>query len=195
MIIVGLTGGIGAGKSTVSAMLAARGAVIVDADQITHDLQRAGKPVFEAIVARFGADVVGADGQLDRTALAGIVFDDPAARAALNAIVHPAVRAEIARRVAAAPPDAVVVLEIPLLAETTGREGLNVVVTVEAAEDARLQRLMGDRGMQADEVRARMAAQAFREGRIAIADIVIENDRDRAHLEREVGAAWDRIVS
>ena len=131
MILVGLTGGIGAGKSTVSALLAAKGAVVIDADAITHELQRAGTPVLEAIVERFGAGVLTGDGELDRPALAEIVFHDPDELAALNAIVHPAVGAEMAARLAAeADTDHVVVLDVPLLVES-GRADMAGTVVVD----------------------------------------------------------------
>lgn len=193
MILVGLTGGIGAGKSTVARMLAERGAVVIDADAIVRDLQQPGQPVLDAIVARFGAEVLTADGGLDRTALATRVFADADARAQLNAIVHPAVRDEMARRIAAAADAEVVVLDVPLIAESTGREGMTLVITVEASELLRAQRLEAGRGMAASDARARMASQATRAQREAVADIVIENDGDLESLERAVEDAWQRI--
>jgi len=192
VILVGLTGGIGAGKSTVARLLAERGAVIIDADAIVRELQQPGTEVFDAVVARFGSGVLAADGSLDRVELAMLVFADTQAREALNAIVHPAVRDEMARRIAAAA-DAgaeVVVLDIPLIAESTGREGMSHVITVEAAEDLRVARLEAGRGMASSDARARIASQANRAQREAVADVVIENDGDLAALERAVDDVW-----
>lgn len=191
--VIGLTGGIGAGKSTVARMLGARGAVVVDADAITRDLQRAGTAVFEAIVARFGQSVVGPDGELDREALAQIVFQDEGDLEGLNAIVHPAVRDEMARQIAAAAPDSIVVLDIPLLAESTGRAGMAFVVSVESDPVLRVARLVRDRGMSVDAAQARIRAQATREERVAIADAVIDNDTTLEALEAAVDEAWARI--
>lgn len=191
--VIGLTGGIGAGKSTVAHLFAARGAVIIDADAIAHELQRAGTPVFAAIVGRFGEAVVGADGELDRAALASIVFADAAGRADLNAIVHPAVREEMAERMAAAPADRDIVLDIPLLVESTGRGGMDAVVTVEADPVLRVSRLVRDRGMTVEEAKARIDAQATRAQRVAFADVVIENDTTLDALETAVDAAWAEL--
>jgi dephospho-CoA kinase len=190
VILVGLTGGIGSGKSTVSALLATRGAVIVDADAITRELQRAGQPVLTAIVERFGEGVLLPDGELDRAALAGMVFSDPAALADLNAIVHPAVGAEIARRIsAAAETDAVVVLDIPLLAENP-RKGLAATVVVDTPVDVAVERLVRLRGMDEEDARARIARQATRDERAAGADRIIDNAGDLAALEAQVDDLW-----
>ncbi|MBK9181321.1 MAG: dephospho-CoA kinase [Acidimicrobiales bacterium] len=190
MKLVGLTGGIGAGKSTVSALLAERGAVIVDADAITRQLQAPGEPVFAAIVERFGTGVVAPDGLLDRPALAAIVFSDPAALADLNAIVHPAVGAEIARRIEAERvTDHVVVLDIPLLVES-GRSGMAGVIVVDVAPEVAVARLVGQRGFDEADARARIANQASREERVARADVVIDNSGDRDELARRVDEVW-----
>jgi dephospho-CoA kinase len=190
VILVGLTGGIGSGKSTVSALLATRGAVIVDADAITRELQRAGQPVLTAIVERFGEGVLLPDGELDRAALAGMVFSDPAALADLNAIVHPAVGAEIARRIsAAAETDAVVVLDIPLLAENP-RKGLAATVVVDTPVDVALDRLVRLRGMDEVDARARVARQATREERTSGADRIVDNTGDLEALEAQVDDLW-----
>jgi len=196
VLLVGLTGGIGSGKSTVAALLRDRGAVVVDADEIVHRLQRAGTPVFDAIVERFGESVVGADGQLDRARLAGIVFDDPDARGDLNAIVHPAVWVEMSAAVEARrqDPDAVVVLDVPLLAEAGGGSGLDMTVTVEAPEAVRVERLARARGMGAAEVRARIATQASDAERRALADVVVENAGDEAALAGAVATLWDERI-
>ena len=175
MIVVGLTGGIGSGKSTVSAFLAERGAVVVDADAITRQLQAPGQPVLAAIVERFGPEIVSADGTLDRAALAAIVFDDPAALKDLTAIVHPAVGKEIARRLEAERGgDRVVVLDIPLLVES-GRYQVAGLVVVDVDPDVAVERLVRFRGMSEADARARMANQVSRADRLAKADWVIDN--------------------
>lgn len=198
MLVVGLTGGIGAGKSAVSAMLVERGALLIDADAIVHELQRPGTEVFEAIVHRFGPAVVGDDGALDRPALADLVFGaDDAARAALadlNAIVHPAVGDEIAARlVEASTTDHVVVLDVPLMVES-GRGGHAGLLVVDCPEELAIERLTQQRGMDPDEARARMARQASRDDRLAKADFVIDNSGDRDHLRSEVDRAWEWIT-
>lgn len=190
MVVIGLTGGIGSGKSTVSAMLAERGAVVVDADAIVRDLQRPGTPVFRAMVDRFGPGIVAADGTLDRPAVAAVVFGDPAALADLNAIVHPAVGEEIARRLAAeAGTDHVVVLDVPLLVES-GRGGVAGVVVVDVDAEVAVARLVAHRGMTEADARARMARQASREQRLARADRVVDNSGTIDDLRRQVDAVW-----
>lgn len=190
MILVGLTGGIGAGKSTVSAQLAARGAVIIDADAITHELQRPGTPVFEAIVERFGRGVVAADGTLDRPALATIVFNDPDELAALNAIVHPAVGAEMVERLATeSTTDHVVVLDVPLLVES-GRSDMAATVVVDVPPAVAIDRLVHQRGVSEEDARARMSRQASREERLARADRVIDNSGTRGALEAQIDDLW-----
>ena len=190
MILVGLTGGIGAGKSTVSAQLAARGAVIIDADAITHELQRPGTPVFEAIVERFGRGVVAADGTLDRPALATVVFNDPDELASLNAIVHPAVGAEIVERLAAeSTTDHVVVLDVPLLVES-GRSDMAATVVVDVPPAVAIDRLVHQRGVSEEDARARMSRQASREERLARADRVIDNSGTRGALEAQIDDLW-----
>ena len=190
MKVVGLTGGSGAGKSTVSARLAARGAVVVDADAVVRELQASGTPVFEAIVERFGPGVVGPDGELDRPALAAIVFGDPEALADLNRLVHPAVGAEVLRRVAEQEgTDRVVVLDVPLLVES-GRYRASGVIVVDAPPEVAVERLVRGRGMTAEEARARMARQASREERLARADLVIDNSGPPEALDEAVDRAW-----
>ena len=191
---VGLTGGVGSGKSTVSALLAARGAVVVDADAIAREVVRAGTPGFDAVVARFGPDVIGPDGELDRAGLAAIIFADEQARADLNGIVHPLVGERTAALMAAAPPDAIVVYDVPLLVESNMASAFDVVVVVEAAAATRLARLAA-RSMPEADARARMAAQATDEQRRAVAHEVIGNDGSREALRAEVDALWERLVA
>jgi len=193
VILVGLTGGIGAGKSTVSTLLAERGAVIVDADAITRDVQQPGRPVLAAMVERFGPTILQPDGSLDRAAVAEIVFNDRDALADLNAIVHPAVGSEIVRRMQAeADTDHVVVLDVPLLVES-GRDDMAALVVVDVDPEVAVRRLVEQRGMAEADARARMARQASREDRLARADVVIDNGGDRAALVAQVDALWERI--
>ena len=189
---VGLTGGLGSGKSTVAALFGEHGAVIIDADVVAREVVRAGTPGFAAVVARFGPGVVGPDGELDRTALARIVFADGAALDELNAIVHPLVGSRSAELAAAVPPGAVVVHDIPLLAENGLADRFDTVVVVEADREIRLARL-AERGLTRAEAEARMAAQATDEKRRAIADEIVRNDGDLDSLARQVDRLWDRL--
>ncbi|MDP1806140.1 MAG: dephospho-CoA kinase [Acidimicrobiales bacterium] len=191
MLVVGLTGGIGSGKSTVAALLAERGAVVVDADRLAREAVAIGTEGFRAVVDRFGPDVVDGDGGLDRKALAGVVFEDPEALADLNGIVHPMVRAAIAAQVAElAGTDAVVVLEIPLLVESGRSYGASKVIVVDCPEEAAVRRLVEGRGMDEADARRRMAAQVSRPERLAAADLVIDNSGSVADLGRQVDALW-----
>jgi dephospho-CoA kinase len=195
VLLIGLTGGIGSGKSSVSARLAERGAVIVDADAITRELQQPGTPVFDAIVERFGPVVVAVDGTLDRQGIADLVFNDPDALADLNKIVHPAVGVEIVRRLQEeADTDHLVILDVPLLVES-GRDDMAALVVVDVDPEVAVRRLVEHRGMREDDVRARMARQATREDRLAKADIVLDNSGTLADLERAVADAWPRLVA
>jgi dephospho-CoA kinase len=193
---VGLTGGIGSGKSTVAGMLADRGAVVVDADAIARALVEPGHPALAEIVARFGPGVLRADGTLDRAGLAALVFPDPEALAALDAIMHPRIAARsaelLARAEAAGAP--VVVYDMPLLVEQGLAGGFDVVLVVLAVPDVRLRRL-ADRGIPAADATERMARQANDEQRRAAADLVIENDGDLAALAEQVQRAWEAIVA
>ena len=198
MVVIGLTGGIGAGKSTVADMLVARGAVLLDGDRIVREIQRPDGAAFAPIVERFGVDVVAPDGTLNRPALAAIVFSDPAALADLNAITHPLVLAEMRRRVdELAGTDRVVILDIPLLAEGTSRDlwNLDGVLVVDAPLDVAVERLVAQRGMTEADAWARIANQATREQRRALADVVIDNSGSAEHLEAEVDRAWKWIES
>ena len=193
MVLIGLTGGIGAGKSTVSAALAARGAVVIDADAITRELQQPGTPVFDAMVERFGPGIVAPDGTLDRPAVADLVFPDPAALADLNAIVHPAVGAEIARRLGdEAERDRVVILDVPLLVES-GRDDLGGTIVVDCDPEVAVARLVEHRGFREADARARISRQVGREERLAHADFVIHNDGTVEQLAPQIDACWTWI--
>jgi dephospho-CoA kinase len=190
---IGLTGGVGSGKSTVAGIFADLGAVIIDADAIAREVVEPGTPGLTAVVERFGRDVLAADGALDRPALASIVFGDEQQRQALNAIVHPLVGARMAELMAAAPADAVVVWDIPLLVENDSAAGFDVIVVVEADTDVRLSRLAA-RGMAERDARERMAAQASDEQRRAVADEVIVNNGGLDDLRQRVGEVWRTIT-
>ncbi len=189
---VGLTGGVGSGKSTVAGLLAEHGAVIVDADAIAREVVEQGKPGYAAVVARFGPAVVADEGSLDRPALAAIVFADDDARRDLNAIVHPLVGRRAAQVLAAIPDDAIVVFDVPLLVEGNLAAGYDAVVVVEAEVATRLARL-AERGLSEHDARARMAAQASDEQRRAVATELIDNNGSRDALAEQVGALWERL--
>jgi dephospho-CoA kinase len=191
---IGLTGGIGSGKSTVSELLAARGAVIVDADRIAREVVEPGTPGLAAVVDAFGEQVLAADGSLDRPALAAVVFSDPAARARLDAIVHPLVRRRSAELVAAAPAGAVVVNDVPLLVETGQAASFDVVLVVEADPEIRVARLV-QRGLTEDDARARIASQASDEQRRAVADVVLDNSGTPEELAEQVDRFWAERVA
>jgi dephospho-CoA kinase len=193
MLRVGLSGGIGSGKSTVARALAERGAIVIDADAIAREVVEPGQPGLDAVVERFGPEVLDGSGRLDRPKLAALVFEDAAARADLNGIVHPLVAAETLRRMAAAPPDSVVVIDVPLLAEAA-RSGYDVVVIVEAPEDVRVERLVG-RGMSAEDARRRMAAQASDEDRRKVADVVLDNSGAEDDLRRQIESLWAQLTA
>ncbi|MEM9516107.1 MAG: dephospho-CoA kinase [Actinomycetota bacterium] len=194
MIVVGLTGGIGAGKSTVSTMLAARGAVIVDADQIARDLQGPGSPVLAKMAERFGAHIIRDDGSLDRGAVAEIVFNDKAALDDLNGIVHPAMQAEISAQIDAhRESDRLVVLDFPLLAENP-RKGLAATIVVDIPVDVAVERLVEQRAMDEDDARARVNSQISRDERLATATHVLDNSGDRAALESQIDSLWAELA-
>ena len=191
MKVVGLTGGIGSGKSTVSALLRDRGAVVVDADAIVRELQEPGMPVFEAMVERFGPGIVGADGRLDRQGVADVVFNDTDALAALNAIVHPAVGLELIRRVEAErDTDNVVIADIPLLAEGQSAVDMQAVIVVDTPIETAVQRLIEHRGFSEADARARIGRQASREERLARADRVVDNGGTPEELTAQIDAVW-----
>lgn len=190
MLLIGLTGGIGSGKSTVSAALVARGAVLVDADAIVKELQQPGTEVFAEMVAALGEAIVAPDGTLDRAAVADIVFKDPDALTMLGQIVHPRVHAEIERRIAQqTDTDNVVVLDIPLLAES-GWPGLQGTVVVDLDPDVAVGRLVLHRGFDEVDARARMASQIDRETRLNSADVVVDNSGTHEDLETQVDRVW-----
>lgn len=193
-MLVGLTGGIGAGKSTVAELLTNRGAVVVDADEVARAVVEPGQPAFDAIVERFGPEVVAPDGRLDRAALARVAFADDQSRQDLEGITHPAINTEFTRRVAECPPEKVVVLDVPLLVESTkARERpYEAVIVVEAPRAARLARLEA-RGVPRADAERRMAAQASDDDRRAVATFVVDNSGDRDDLARQVDEVWAEL--
>lgn len=196
MLLVGLTGGIGAGKSTVARLLTERGAVVLDADQVARDVVEPGQPALDALVEEFGPDILDGDGRLDRQTLATKAFATPESRAALEAITHPAIHAEFGRRMAEAPKDAIVVMDVPLLVEsnTAAERGYEVVIVVEAPKEIRLDRLK-ERGLDRADAEARMAAQVTDEQRRAVATHIIDNAGDMEALEAAVDALWHDLQS
>ncbi|MGW3102149.1 dephospho-CoA kinase [Streptomyces sp. NPDC001100] len=194
MLKVGLTGGIGAGKSEVSRLLVGHGAVLIDADRIAREVVAPGTPGLAAVVEAFGEDVLGPDGGLDRPKLGSIVFTDPEKLAVLNSIVHPLVGRRSRELETAAADDAVVIHDVPLLAENALAALYDLVIVVDASPETQLDRLVRLRGMTEEDARARMAAQATREKRLAIADIVIDNDVPLEALERRVRDVWAELV-
>ncbi|MFL6111062.1 MAG: dephospho-CoA kinase [Catenulispora sp.] len=192
---VGLTGGIGSGKSEVLKRLKARGAAVVDADLAARAVVEPGTDGFQEVVKEFGPEVVGPDGALDRARLGAIVFADPARRAALDAIVHPRVGALMAEWAAAAPPGGIVVYDIPLLVEGGADRGYAAVIVVDADDEVRFTRLLRDRGMSRADAEARMAAQATRAERLAAADYVIANNGSLDDLDRETDRVWSELLT
>lgn len=193
--MIGLTGGIGAGKSAVAARLAAHGAVIVDSDRLAREAVEKGSPGLAKVVEAFGPEVLDPDGALNRAALAQRVFNDDDARKRLESIIHPYVRERTAAIVAAAPPDAVVVNDVPLLVEAGLAAAYDKVIVVLADVDTRVDRLVRLRGMPEEDARARIAAQATDDQRRAVADIVIMNDGGPEDLDAAVDAAWAELTS
>ncbi|MER5473500.1 dephospho-CoA kinase [Streptomyces sp. NPDC002935] len=194
MLKVGLTGGIGAGKSEVSRLLVEHGAVLIDADRIAREVVAPGTPGLAAVVDAFGDDVLAPDGSLDRPKLGSIVFADPQKLAVLNSVVHPLVGTRSRALEDAAPKHAVVVHDVPLLAENGLASLYDLVIVVDARPETQLDRLVRLRGMTEEDARARMAAQAPRDKRLAIADIVIDNDVPLEELERRVRDVWADLV-
>jgi dephospho-CoA kinase len=194
VITVGLTGGIGSGKSEVARLLAGHGAVVVDADALAREAVAPGTPGLAAVVAEFGPEVLAADGSLDRAALGRVVFGDETRLAALEAIVHPYVGRRSAELMAAATEGSVVVHDVPLLAEKGLQERYDVVVVVDADDDVRLRRLVEARGMSESDARARMASQAGRDARLSVADLVIANNGSLDDLHDAVDRIWATIT-
>lgn len=198
MPLIALTGGIASGKSTIARRLAERGAVIVDADAIVRDVQGVGSPVLAAIADAFGADVLSPDGSLDRAALGARVFGDPEALARLNAIVHPEVRDESARRFAAAlaaDPAAVVVYDVPLLVEARVDDPWDLIVVADAPAPLRARRLVEERGLTETDAAARLASQVSDDRRRAIADVVIDTSGPMDETLRQTDALWERLAA
>ncbi len=196
MLLVGLTGGIGSGKSIAARMLEERGAVVFDADVLAREAVAPGTEGHRAVVERFGADVLAPGGELDRDALASVVFADPAARRDLEAIVHPEVRRLFAEGAEAfRESDRVVVFSAPLLVETGMHTAFEVLVVVSAPAEVQVARLLRDRGMSDEAIRARIAAQAPLEDKAAVADIILHNGGSLEELERQVDRLWDDLAA
>jgi dephospho-CoA kinase len=197
VLAVGLTGGIGAGKSSVADLLVERGAVLIDADRIAREVVEPGGPAYDPLVERFGRRILADDGTVDRAALAAVAFADPQSLADLNAITHPAIGAVMAeRRAALEGTDAVVVLDVPLLTPAhRDLLALDVVLVVDCDPESALARLVGERGMDEADARARMAAQASREERLTGADLVVDNCGSRDQLATEVDRVWQALVA
>jgi len=193
MLKVGLTGGIGAGKSEVSRRLASYGALVIDADQIAREVVEPGTPGLAQVVGLFGTGVLAPDGTLDRQRLGEIVFGDDELRAKLNSIIHPLVGARLRELEQGADADAILVEDVPLIAENDLADFYDLVVVVDVPPRLQEERLVRDRGMTPDQVAVRMAAQASREQRLAIAGIVVDNSGSLAELDREVGELWAEL--
>ncbi|MFF5721076.1 dephospho-CoA kinase [Streptomyces buecherae] len=193
MLKLGLTGGIGAGKSEVSRLLASYGAVVIDSDKIAREVVEPGTPGLAAVVAEFGEEILDTEGRLDRPKLGSIVFADPQRLAALNAIVHPLVRDRSAELESAAGADSIVVHDVPLLTENGLAPLFDLVLVVNASSQTQLDRLVRLRGMTEEEARSRMAAQATREQRKAVADLIVDNDGPLEALEPQVRKVWEQL--
>jgi dephospho-CoA kinase len=196
VLLVGLTGGIGSGKSTVARLLERRGAVVIDADHLAREAVAKGTPAFERVIETFGDAVVAPDGNLDRAALAAIIFSDPERKAALEGIVHPEVARRFGERVdELAATDRVVVYVSPLLVELGLAPAFDVVIVVTASPHLRVSRVASGRGLTPEDVRGRMATQATDEQRMEVAHVLVDNDGSLAELEPQVDRIWDDLVS
>lgn len=197
MILIGLSGGIGSGKSTAARLLEARGAVVLDADLIAHEILAPGGAAVKAVLERFGPGVAAPDGGIDRRSLRSVVFADPAARRDLEAITHPLIYAAMASRLGATfEPDTVVVVDAPLLVETGGRDrvGMQALVVVAAEQSQQIERVVARGGMTAEEAAAVIAAQAPAERKLAAADYVLDNRGSLADLEAGVETLWTELL-
>src|SRR5690349_17112107 len=192
---VGLTGGVASGKSTVASLLADLGAVVIDADALAREVVQAGTPGFDRVVAEFGPELVGPDGELDRPALGRLVFADESARKRLEAIVHPLVFGRYAELEATAPTDAIVVHDIPLLAESGRADDFDAVIVVDAPRDTQVERMTADRGWTAEDAESRIAAQATREDRLAIATYVVDNTGSLDDLRARVAEIYSDLTT
>ncbi|HET7724041.1 MAG TPA: dephospho-CoA kinase [Propionibacteriaceae bacterium] len=192
-VVVGLTGGIASGKSSVAALLADRGAVVIDADVLAREVVAKGEPLLDRVAQQFGTGVLTPDGSLDRAALGRIVFADEKARKDLEALVHPAVRRRAEELEAAAPDGSVVVHVIPLLVETGQADRFDLVVVVDADETTQLSRIRARDGLDDEQARARIAAQASREARLSVADVVVDNSGSPQDLEAQADVLWQRL--
>jgi dephospho-CoA kinase len=196
VLLVGLTGGIGSGKSTVARLLERRGAVVIDADHLAREAVAKGTPAFERVIETFGDAVVAPDGNLDRAALAAIIFSDPERKAALESIVHPEVARRFGERVEElAGTDRVVIYVSPLLVELGMAPAFDVVIVVTASPHLRISRVASDRDFSPEDVRGRMAAQATDEQRMEVADVLVDNDGSLAELEPQVDRIWSDLVA
>lgn len=194
MLRVGLTGGIGSGKSAVSDMLAAHGAVVIDYDQLAREVVEPGNPALAEITRRFGAGILSPDGTLDRPALGAIVFNDPESLRTLEGITHPAIRVLAAAREASADVNAIVVHDNALLVEMGRHTACDVVIVVDVPQDVQIARLVASRGMAEAEARARITHQTSRESRTGVADFIVDNTGSMDELARIVGGLWAKLV-
>jgi dephospho-CoA kinase len=196
VLLVGLTGGIGSGKSTVARLLERRGAAVIDADQLARDAVAKGTPGFDAVVRAFGEEIVAPDGDLDRPALAAIIFSDPERKSVLESIVHPAVARGFGEQVdELRGTDRVVVYVSPLLVELGLAPAFDVVIVVTASSHLRVSRVASGRDLSPEDVRGRMASQATDEQRMEVADILVDNDGSLAELEPQVDRIWSDLVA
>lgn len=195
MTLIGLTGGIGSGKSTIARRFAEHGAHIVDADKIAREVVEPGKPALAEIIAHFGVGVINPDGTLNRSALGDIVFTDASERDILNSIVHPAVQRRTTELFAEAPPDSVVVYDVPLLVEANPAYSFDVIIVASAPEGVRVERLMEHRGMLESEALSRIQSQAPEEERLKIAHHVIDTSGDINHTYAQVDALWNQLAN
>jgi dephospho-CoA kinase len=195
IVAVGLTGGVASGKSTVSSLLRELGAVVIDADAIAREVVAPGTPGLAAVASEFGPGVLAPDGALDRAKLGAVVFADPARRAALEAIIHPRVRARAAELEAAAPPGSLVVHDIPLLVETGQQDRFDAIVVVDVPEELQVERATRERGWSEAEARSRVTAQASRTQRLAAATHVIDNAGTRDDLRRRVLEVFEELMT